>query len=36
MKAYKNLPDYEARALIYQRFLLSDNLEKNFVVIKIE
>ena len=27
-KAYKNLPDYEGRALLYQRFLLTDNVEK--------
>ncbi len=27
-KAYKNLPDYEGRALLYQRFLLTDNIEK--------
>ena len=27
-EAYKNLPSYKARALIYQRILLSDNIEK--------
>ena len=27
-KVYKNLPDYEGRALLYQRFLLTDNVEK--------
>ncbi len=27
-KAYKNLPDYERRALLYQRYLLTDNIEK--------
>ena len=25
---YKNLPNYKARALIYQSILLSDNVEK--------
>ena len=25
---YKNLPNYKARALIYQSILLSDNIEK--------
>ena len=25
---YKNLPNYKARALIYQSVLLSDNIEK--------
>jgi hypothetical protein len=25
---HKNLPDYEGRALLYQRFLLTDNIEK--------
>ena len=25
---YKNLPNYKARALIYQSMLLSDNIEK--------
>ena len=25
-KAYKSLPDYEGRALLYQRFLLTDNV----------
>jgi hypothetical protein len=27
-KVHKNLPDYEGRALLYQRFLLTDNIEK--------
>ncbi len=32
-KAYKNLPDYEGRALLYQRFLLTDNIEKKLLLL---
>ena len=32
-KTYKNLPDYEGRALLYQRFLLTDNLEKKLLLL---
>ena len=32
-KAYKNLPDYEGRALLYQRFLLTDNVEKKLLLL---
>ncbi len=32
-KAYKNLPDYEGRALLYQRFLLTDNTEKKLLLL---
>ena len=31
--AYKLLEDYEARALLYQRFLLTDNLENKFLLL---
>ena len=30
---YKTLPDYEGRALLYQRFLLTDNLENKFLLL---
>jgi hypothetical protein len=32
-KVYKNLPDYEGRALLYQRFLLTDNIEKKLLLL---
>ena len=32
-KAYKNLPDYQGRALLYQRFLLTDNIEKKLLLL---
>ena len=32
-KAFKNLPDYEGRALLYQRFLLTDNVEKKLLLL---
>ena len=32
-KAFKNLPDYEGRALLYQRFLLADNIEKKLLLL---
>ena len=32
-KVYKNLPDYEGRALLYQRFLLTDNVEKKLLLL---
>ncbi len=32
-KVYKNLPDYERRALLYQRFLLTDNIEKKLLLL---
>ncbi len=32
-KAFKNLPDYEGRALLYQRFLLTDNIEKKLILL---
>ena len=32
-KALKNLPDYEGRALLYQRFLLTDNIEKKLLLL---
>ena len=32
-EVYKNLPNYKARALIYQRVLLSDNIEKKLYLI---
>ncbi len=32
-KAFKNLPDYEGRALLYQRYLLTDNIEKKLILL---
>ena len=32
-KAYKSLPDYEGRALMYQRFLLTDNIENKLLLL---
>ena len=32
-ETYKTLPDYEGRALLYQRFLLTDNLENKFLLL---
>ena len=32
-KSFKNLPDYEGRALLYQRFLLTDNIEKKLLLL---
>ncbi len=32
-KASKNLPDYEERALLYQRFLLTDNVGKKLLLL---
>ena len=32
-ETFRILPDYEGRALLYQRFLLSDNLETKFLIL---
>ncbi len=32
-KVYEDLPDYEGRALLYQRFLLTDNVEKKLLLL---
>ena len=32
--SYKSIPNYKARALLYQAALLSDNLDKKFILIK--
>ncbi len=32
-KAFKNLPDYEGRALLYQRFLLTNNIENKLLLL---
>ncbi len=32
-EALKNLPDYEGRALLYQRFLLTDNIENKLLLL---
>lgn len=32
--SYKSIPNYKARALLYQATLLSDNLDKKFMIIK--